>query len=181
MTCPLCVKVTSTPCSPPPARLRDRLPRRGTRPPPAARSSSHAACRAHPVPGRNTSLPCPSIEPVTAVRPCEASRSTTSLALHVGMCCPCLPYVDCNIALHLQCVAACLSRAQRFAMGSTWSAPRLIGSELLACADNVTRDGTVDATELVLFATRCFVPSGADVSVTQRMESLVTGCTVHSH
>ena len=66
-------------------------------------------------------------------------------------------------------------------MGSTWSAPRLIGSELLACADNVTRDGTVDATELVLFATRCFVPSGADVSVTQRMESLVTGCTVHSH
>eukprot|EP00966_Prymnesium_polylepis_P093129 2156105-Prymnesium_polylepis.1 len=52
-------------------------------------------------------------------------------------------------------------------MGSTWSAPRLIGSELLACADNVTRDGTVDATELVLFATRCFVPSGVDVSVTQ--------------
>ena len=36
------VKVTSTPCSPPPARLRDRLPRRGTRPPPAARSSALA-------------------------------------------------------------------------------------------------------------------------------------------
>ena len=45
----------------------------------------------------------------------------------------------------------------------------LAGSELLACADNVTRDGAVDATELIRFATHCFVPAGVDESVMHRM------------
>ena len=100
------------------------------------------------------------------------------MPLHTGACCPCSPSVACDVALHLQCVAACLGRAQRIATGGAWSAPRLVGSELLACADNVTRDGTVDATELIRFATHCFVPAGVDESIVLRVASLVTGCGV---
>jgi hypothetical protein len=61
-------------------------------------------------------------------------------------------------------------------MGDTWSAPRLVGSELIACADSVTPDRSIDPSELVLFATRCFVPAGAHARVAHWMQALVTGC-----
>ena len=66
-------------------------------------------------------------------------------------------------------------------MGSTWGAPRLdVGAEAHACADSVVRDGVVDPTELVLFATRCFVPPKADARVIEFVKSLVTGvCAIN--
>eukprot|EP00966_Prymnesium_polylepis_P309269 7146638-Prymnesium_polylepis.1 len=61
-------------------------------------------------------------------------------------------------------------------MGSGWNAPRLIGSELLKCADtcSVIRDGSVDCQELVLFATRCCVPPNVNEVLSAFLQTLVT-------
>lgn len=87
-------------------------------------------------------------EPAPLEAPCATSQRV--MPLHAGACCPSPGRVE----LHIGCVTACLRRAQQLAMGSVWSAPRLVGSKLLPGADNVTRDGAMDMEELVLLATR---------------------------
>mmetsp|Transcript_73828 Transcript_73828/g.202825 ORF Transcript_73828/g.202825 Transcript_73828/m.202825 type:complete len:156 (+) Transcript_73828:530-997(+) len=106
--------------------------------------------------------------------PCETGRLKAPLLR--GACCPCSPLGTCDVAAQLDCVAACLRKAQLHAMGSAWSAPRLVGAELLACADNVTHDGVLDAHELVMFASQCFVPPNAHPNLAQWMETLVSSC-----
>ena len=62
-------------------------------------------------------------------------------------------------SVQLACVLACLRRAYT-RQTTEWAAPRLVGTELIACADHVAIDGVVglgrvaDPCERVLHATR---------------------------
>ena len=93
--------------------------------------------------------------------PCAIAR-TRELLLRPGACCPCPPGVPCRAAAQLGCVSGCLRRAQQLHLGSAWSALRLIGAELYACADSIVPDGEVDTAELTRFAQHCFVSPGVD-------------------
>jgi len=111
-------------------------------------------------------------DPTPSMAPCETSRFQRPLS--EGACCPCPAGEKCDVASRLSCVGRCLRRAQQLEMGSGWNAPRLIGSELLECADSVIRDGSVDCQELVLFATRCFVPPNVNEVLSAFLQTLVT-------
>ena len=61
--------------------------------------------------------------------------------------------------VQLACVLACLRRAYT-QQHTEWLAPKLVGSELVTCADRVAVDGFIGLDELPILADTCYMPQG---------------------
>ena len=99
------------------------------------------------------------------------------LPQRVGDCCPCRSGELCaaaKVQLRMPCMLACVRRGQQLLMGRTWHAPRLVGTELVMCADKVNANEIVDCAELVVLVQQCFVPADAPDTLLEYVTSLVS-------
>ena len=121
---------------------------------------------APPSPSRPLCRPRVSAEPAaaTAVATMPMTPPAAPMCAYVrDSCCPAggEPLLSKR---EMYCVLVCLRSAQRLVLGADWTSPRLVGTEIVQCADPVKIDGRVSREELPLLARDCFAVRGVDTS-----------------